>query len=74
MRTINIKVIPNAKRNTVVTENDRFKVYVTAPPVNGKANKAVIEVLAEYLKVKKRNIKIIKGNKSKEKVIEISEK
>lgn len=71
MRTINIKVIPNAKRNNVLKENDRFKVYVTAPPVNGKANKAMIEVLAEYLKVKKRNIKIIKGNKSKEKIIEI---
>ena len=65
MRTINIKVIPNAKRNNVLKENDRLKVYVTAPPVNGKANKAVIKVLAEYLKIKKRNVKIIKGNKSK---------
>ena len=71
MRIINIKVIPNAKRNNVLEENDRFKVYVTALPVNGKANKSVIKVLAEYLKVKKRNIKIIKGNKSKEKIIEI---
>ena len=71
MRIINIKVIPNAKRNNVLKGNDRFKVYVTAPPVNGKANKAVIKVLAEYLKVKKRNIKIIKGKKSKEKIVEI---
>jgi len=71
MRRIKIKVIPNAKKNQVL-EGDVFKVYVNAPPVDGKANKAVAEVLSEYFKVRKSAVKIIKGERSKEKVVEIN--
>lgn len=68
---INIKVIPNAKKNEVIEEGDRLKVRVTAPAIDGKANKAVAEILAEFFKVKKRDIRIIRGEKTREKVIEI---
>lgn len=44
---------------------------LTAPAVNGRANKAVIEVLAEFFKVKKRCIKIIGCEKTREKIIQI---
>ena len=71
MKLINIRVIPNAKRNNVSEEQGKFKVHISAPAVNGKANKALIKVLAEYFKVKKRGIKIIRGAKSREKVVEI---
>ncbi|MEW6088932.1 MAG: DUF167 domain-containing protein [bacterium] len=72
MKKINIKVIPNARKNSVSEEDGIFKVRVTAPAVDGKANKAVIEVLSEFYQVKKRDIKIIRGEKSREKLIEIS--
>ncbi|MEO0118610.1 MAG: DUF167 domain-containing protein [candidate division WOR-3 bacterium] len=68
---IKIQVIPNAKKNEIVKEKDRLKVYLTAPPIEGKANKVLIEILAEYFNVKKGQIKIIKGEKSKDKIIEI---
>ncbi|MEO0087074.1 MAG: DUF167 domain-containing protein [candidate division WOR-3 bacterium] len=68
---IKIRVIPNAKKNEIVKEKDRLKVYLTAPPIEGKANKVLIEILAEYFNVKKGQIKIIKGEKSKDKIIEI---
>lgn len=71
MKVVNIKVFPNAKKNEVSEEEDRLKVRVTALAVGGKANKAAIEVLAEYFKVKKRDIRIIRGEKSREKVIEV---
>ena len=71
MKQIKIRVITNAKKNEVVEGEGMFKVYVNAPPVGGKANKTLIEVLAEYFKVRKSNVKIIRGEKSKEKVIEI---
>ena len=71
MKLINIRVIPNAKKNNVSEEQGKFKVHISAPAVNGKANKALIKVLAEYFKVKKRGIKIIRGAKSREKVVEI---
>lgn len=71
MKQIKIKVITNAKKNEVVEAEGSFKVYVNAPPVDGKANKAVIELLAKYFKVRKSSVKIIRGEKSKDKVIQI---
>ena len=71
MKVINLRVIPNAKKNEVSEEGGIFKVRVKAPAVGGKANKAVIEVLADFFKVKKRDIRIVRGAKSREKVIEI---
>jgi hypothetical protein len=68
---LNIKVIPNAKQNRLVEEPGRLKVYLTAPAVEGKANEALIEFLAEHFKVKKSKISIIRGLKSREKIVEI---
>jgi len=69
---LNIKVIPNAKQNKLVEEPGRVKVYLTAPAVEGKANEALIEFLAEHFRIKKNKISIIKGLTSREKVVEIA--
>lgn len=69
MKRIKIKVVPNAKKDKVLEEEKRLKVYTTSPPVGGKANKAVIELLAEFFKVKKSEVKIIRGEKSREKIV-----
>jgi uncharacterized protein len=68
---LNIKVIPNAKREKLVEETGRLKVYLTAPPVDGKANKALIAFLAEHYNVKKSAVKIVRGETGREKVVEI---
>ena len=70
---LNIKVIPRASKNRIVKEEGRLKVYVTSPAVDGKANKSVIELLAEHFKVKKRAVSIVSGKKNREKIVEISE-
>ncbi len=70
---ISIKVIPHAKKAEVKEENGMLKVHVRAPAVEGKANKAVIELLADYYKVKKNAIRLMKGERAREKVIEIAE-
>ncbi|MFC1637604.1 DUF167 domain-containing protein [Candidatus Margulisiibacteriota bacterium] len=67
----NVKVIPRAKVNKVVIENGRLKVHLTAPPVEGKANQALIEVLAGHFGVKKQQIRIVRGQKSRQKVVEV---
>lgn len=67
----NIKVIPNARKTQVVVEENRYKVYVNEQPENGKANQAVITLLASFLNVKAKNITIIKGEHAREKVVEI---
>jgi uncharacterized protein (TIGR00251 family) len=68
---VSVLVVPNARKNGVVEEGDHLRVYVRAPPVKGKANEAVIEVLAEFFGVKKSDIRIISGERSREKVVEI---
>lgn len=70
---IEVKVIPAARKNAIRTESGMFKVYLTAPAVDGKANKALIEFLAEHYQVRKYQIQIIKGLKSRHKVIIIKD-
>jgi uncharacterized protein (TIGR00251 family) len=63
---------PNAKNPRI--EKDLFQtlhVYVSAPPLEGKANKAVTEALAEYFQIKRSKVILISGDKSKSKVFEI---
>ena len=69
---VDIKAIPNARKNLIKRTGKSLKVYVTAPACNGKANKAVIELLAEDFKVAKNKITIIKGLKSRHKTIIIN--
>ena len=66
-----IRVIPRAKQNKVVEEEGRLKVYLTTPPVEGRANQALIEVLAAHFQVRKGDIRIVRGEKSRDKIIEI---
>jgi len=68
---IKFKVIPGAKQNFFKEDGESTKVYLTAPAVDGKANKALIEFLAKYYKVRKSSIEIIKGLKSRVKTINI---
>ncbi len=69
---INVRVVPRAKQNKVVAEAGRLKVYLTAPPVEGKANEALIEALAEHFGVKKRQVRLVRGEKGRDKTVEIA--
>ena len=68
---IEIKVIPKAKQNAIKEEDGKWKVHLTAPAVDGKANKALISLLAGHFQVRKSQIEIIKGLKSRNKTISI---
>lgn len=72
MSTLSVKVIPNAKVEKVIREQERLKVYVRAPALDGKANAAALELLAEFLNTRKSALRIIKGATSREKVVEVS--
>lgn len=66
-----IKVIARAKKNFLKQEPDRWKVYVTAPATQDRANEAVIGFLSEHFGVKKSAISIVKGLKSHYKIVNI---
>lgn len=73
MRQVKIRVVPNASRNEVIEEEDgSLKVRVKAKAVEGKANQAVIEILAEYFGVRKPQVRILAGEKSRDKAICVS--
>jgi len=69
---ITVNVIPNSKNPEIirVSENN-YKVRVDAPPLENKANKRLIEILAEHFNVSKSSISIIRGLKSKNKTVKI---
>jgi len=70
---IKIKVIPKSSKNEVLkTKDGLLKVKVTALPVEGAANKAVIKLLAEELGVKKSQLTIVDGHKSRIKTIQLN--
>ncbi len=66
---VNIRVSPNASKNEIIISDDMIKLKITSQPVEGKANKAVIEFLSKHLKVPKSNFEITKGQTSKDKTI-----
>ena len=66
---VNIRISPNAKKNEIIRDGEIFKIKITAQPIDGKANKALIEFLSKNLKIPKTSIKILKGETSKEKTI-----
>jgi uncharacterized protein (TIGR00251 family) len=69
---LKITVKPNARRDEVVRNGDgTLLVRVNAPPVEGKANERVIELLSEFLQKPKRSMSIISGFKGKNKIVEI---
>ena len=70
---IYVKVIPRAGKNEVVKiSEEQYKVKVTAAPEKGKANEAVVKLLAEYFNVQKSLINIVGGRTARTKIINIA--
>lgn len=67
---LTVKILPNASKNDIIkTDENSIKVKITAQPIDGKANKALIEFLSKQFKVPKSYFEILKGETSKEKSI-----
>ena len=70
--TVAVRVTPRARRNAVALEGDTLRVWLTAPPVDGAANAALLALLAERLGVPKRAVTLIRGETAREKVVAIA--
>lgn len=72
--TFDIQVIPHASRAELVgAQNGALKIKVTAPPVEGAANEACIKLLAKELGLKKSQMEISSGAKSRKKTVMIKD-
>lgn len=69
---ISLRVTPRAARNRIVVEGDVLRVYVTTPPEDGKANAAVLKLLARALGLPKSRLTLILGQSARDKVFEVS--
>ncbi len=71
--TFAVKLHPRARKNALTGElGDALKLSLTAPPVEGKANAACVDFLANLLKVPRSSVTIASGLSSRRKVIRVS--
>lgn len=69
-----VRLQPRASRNEIAgLQGSSLRIRVTAPPVDGLANEALIAFLSDSLGVSRRNVCIVTGRASRTKVIEVSE-
>ncbi|MGD8513808.1 MAG: DUF167 domain-containing protein [Deltaproteobacteria bacterium] len=68
--TFRVTVQPRGSKNEIVgLQGDALKIKLTAPPVEGAANRMCVEFLAKSLKVRKSDVKIIQGHSSRAKKV-----
>lgn len=73
MGLINVKVVPGSSRDRVAGRyGDGIKVRVLAPPEGGKANAAVVELLAAALGLKPQQVRVVKGHTQPRKVVDVA--
>ena len=69
MLKVSVHVTPRASRAKLLSERGRMRIWVTAPPEDGKANEAVRELVAKALGVPSYEVQIISGERGREKVL-----
>jgi len=71
--TFAVKVHPRARKNAITgTVGDALKLALTAPPVEGKANQAVIEFFADLFAIPRSSVTIASGETSRNKIVRIA--
>jgi len=69
---IKVKVLPRSSKNEIVSRQEGYyTIKLTSPPVEGRANKALLDLLAKKLRIPKRHMEIISGKSSRIKSIRI---
>lgn len=71
MITYKIQVHTRARKPRIVETDSILHIYISEPPVDGKANKAVLKALAKHLKIGVSRLSIVAGAKSKNKKIKV---
>ena len=70
--TFNVKVIPRAKRDEILGAEQRsIKIRLNAPPVEGRANEALVKFLVKTLGVARSQVEIVRGETARHKVVRV---
>ncbi|MCX6781815.1 MAG: DUF167 domain-containing protein [Candidatus Magasanikbacteria bacterium] len=69
---LNVRVIPRSSKNEIIELSDgSIKAKLTAPPVEGEANKKLIELIAKKFNTAKSRVQIVRGARGKNKIIDL---
>ena len=69
---LSVRIQPRASKNEITRiEGGKFKIRLTAPPVDGAANEALVKFLADQLNVSRSQVEIVSGHTGREKIIKI---
>lgn len=71
-QVLTLRISPNASKNEIIKTPEGVKIKITAQPIDGKANKALVEFLSKQFKVPKSYFEIIRGETSKDKSVLIN--
>jgi len=71
---LTVKVYPRSSRRELVEKDGVVKAYINSAPEKGKANKELLELIAEKFGVPKSRVVIVSGAKGRNKIVEVSEK
>lgn len=66
---VKLKISPNSSKNEIIKSETEVKIKLTAQPIEGKANKCLVEFLSKHLKIAKSNIEILRGETGREKTL-----
>lgn len=70
---ISVRVNPRSSKNEITWAGNTLKVRLTAPPVDGAANEALLKLLAERLGIPRRSLHIVQGATGRQKIVEIED-
>ena len=71
--TLELKIIPNAPRNEIAGwVGSALKIKIHAPALEGRANDELLDFLAEKLGVHRRDVSLLRGDKSRQKIVQIT--
>lgn len=71
MMKISVRVVTNSTLEQIEKAGNGFKVWLRSKPVENEANKALVKIIARHFRVPKRNVAIVSGLKSRDKIIEV---
>jgi uncharacterized protein (TIGR00251 family) len=70
---ISVRLQPKSSQNRLEKDGETYKAWVSAPPVDGAANEALIKLIAKHFGVAPSKVNIVRGHTSREKVLEVDQ-
>lgn len=67
-----VRLTPRASAEAITVEGETLRVRVTAPPVDGRANTALVRLLAKRLRVARGDVRIVSGPTARQKLVEVA--